>query len=200
MQSPHTGKAVKLPVTELLKSVPEFFGLRLNEQPQYDKLSADGDIEVRRYPAMSVASVTVTKPLEGFEDEAFKRLAAYIFGENRGKKTLAMTSPVLKEPVEAGWRMTFVLPEHYTTKKAPTPLDPSVKVIKIPSRTVVALRYSGNNTPAKMKKAETELRAWLTKHPEQQVLGQAFFAQYDAPFVLRFAKRNEVQIEVDTVN
>lgn len=214
MQSPHTGKPIKLPAIEILKSLPEIFGVRLNEEPAYAVVETDAGIEVRRYEPSIVASVTISKEFDDFRHEAFNRLAAYIFGENDGGKKIAMTSPVLQQtgagekmamtsPVlQAGsdrlWTMSFMLPKKFVNKKPPMPVDPSITLKTIDARTVVACRYKGNNTQKKMTANRLKLEAWLKAHTSYKAVGDIYWAQYDAPFVLPFFKTNEALVEVRT--
>ena len=214
MHSPHTGKKVELPFNEILKTIPEFFGIRVNEEPGYHVVLKDGAIEVRRYPSVAIASVTVNKDFEGYREEAFKRLASYIFGENSSKRTLpmaapvmqsesaateklAMTAPVFHESNGPGWTMSFILPSKLTAGLAPKPIDPNIVLKDIPSRTIVALRYSGTNSQQAMETHQKKLQVWVASHKDQyRPLYEPFFAQYDAPFILPFMKRNEVQVQV----
>jgi hypothetical protein len=213
MQSPHTGNKLELPFNEILKSIPEFLGFRVNEEPSYHVVSKEGSIEVRRYPSMTTASVTVDKNFDNYREEAFRRLASYIFGENSGKSSLSMTAPVLQmkshpeklpmtapvlhETNGAGWTMSFLLPAKLTAESAPQPIDPKISLKDIPSRTIVALRYSGSNSLEMMDKQQKKLQAWLVGHIDAyRPLYEPFFAQYDAPFILPFLRRNEVQVEV----
>jgi hypothetical protein len=215
MQSPFTGKPIKLPASEILKSLPEIFGVRLNEEPSYDVIESDGEVEIRRYETAILASVTVSKEFDDFREEAFKRLAAYIFGENDGGKKLAMTSPVLQEKktgekipmtapvIQTGggnqWTMSFVLPKKFASKKPPSPIDPSVTLKKVETRTLAAIRYKGNNTERRMSANRMKLEAWLKAHSHYEAVGDIFWAQYDAPFVIPFLKTNEALVEVRLV-
>ena len=47
------------------------------EEPQYEVLTRDGDIEFRQYEPYIVAEVTVSQ-----DNQAFRILAGYIFGDN----------------------------------------------------------------------------------------------------------------------
>ena len=213
MESPHTGKPISLPLTEWLKTVPEIFGIRLNEQPTYEVVERDDPVEVRRYPALATASVTVRGHGEDARVEAFKRLAAYIFGENRRNARIAMTSPVQQRPVgsevlamtspvleagthDRGVTMTFVLPSAFVTREPPAPVDPMIVLGRQPERLVAAARYSGNDTERRRRQSVDVLRQWFSRRPDYRAKGEPFFAVYDAPFALPFVKRNEIQVEV----
>ena len=131
-------KELNVPVTEMLKSIPEALGIRVNEEPEYEVLKKDGEFEIRRYKNQVLAEVTL-KALEfdEFRETAFQKLAAYIFGgnvaqEKMGEKyseahrladrlsddsepvseNIPMTAPVLQEEgFNKEWTMSFVLPK-----------------------------------------------------------------------------------------
>ena len=66
----------KLPFTEILKSVPGFFGIRLEEQPKYEVIETiDEDVEIREYQPALLARLTIEGEHDKAVDEAFDRLA-----------------------------------------------------------------------------------------------------------------------------
>ncbi len=187
-----------LPLTEILKTIPEFFGVRVNEEPAYQVIEKHGDVEIRHYEAQVMASVTVVnEDFDAFREHAFKRLAYYIFGGNFEKEKMAMTAPVLQEKSgRHAWTMSFILPKGLDLSNLPQPLDEGVRVEARPAQHVAVLRYGGNNSLAKMKEHESLLEGWLQGQSAWIAMGDIYCAQDEAPFVLPIAKRNEVQIHV----
>lgn len=197
----------KLPFSEILKSVPGFFGIRLEQEPKFEVLEHIGDdeaVEIRRYAPALLARVTI----EGNHDEAvdagFDRLARYIFGDNtpvglrggEGGEKLAMTVPVRQEQTAGGWTIGFFLSNDLEAGGAPQPLDPGIELVREPVRIVAALRYRGNNTDERRLAATRDLLAALAADPRWRADDEVRWAQYDAPFVIPFLKRNEAQVAV----
>lgn len=81
------------PLTEYLKMAPEMVGIRVNEEPNYEILKKEGEIEVRRYEKILLAQISINKPHEEAVKEGFQKLADYIFGGNAAEEKMAMTSP-----------------------------------------------------------------------------------------------------------
>ena len=205
-----------IPVTEMLKTIPEFFGIRVNEEPGYELVEKNGDFEIRRYAARWVAEVSGDEDdFDAFREHAFKRLANFIFGGNKSEKQMAMTAPVVmqltpgKNELEArtlmpevgarGWTMSFILPAALKQGDIPRPEDSRVKVRKAPEQEYAVYQYGGNNTPAKVAEGERKLHDWLASQKKFRGLGGYLSAQYDAPFVLPLVKRNEVMIAISRV-
>lgn len=205
-----------IPLTEKLKSIPEIFGVRLNEEPDYEVLHKEGKFEIRKYAVQLTASITLKdNDFDRFKNLAFERLAKFIFGGNLKDVNLEMTSPVLQKPEGAEtmamtapvfqsqngdyWTMTFILPKKYNLNTVPKPLDSEIHLEEVPPYFAAAARYSGNNTLERMEKYRAELGQWLEKRNDVRPTGKFFSAQYDAPFVIPFLKRNEVQIKLQVL-
>jgi hypothetical protein len=88
------------------------------------------------------------------------------------------------------------LPNETKVERAASPDHKSVTLLEIPRQRVAVLRYSGNNTLAKMTEEDEALRKWLRSHPQYQVEDGPFWAQYDQPATLPFMKRNEVMYKI----
>lgn len=68
-----------IPLTKKLKSIPEVFGIRFNEEPPYEVLKKDGHFEVRRYQKQLMARVALKGlKYDDFRETAFKKLASNI--------------------------------------------------------------------------------------------------------------------------
>lgn len=203
-----------IPASEMLKSIPEFFGVRVNEEPEFDLVEQLHNFEIRRYAPRWIAEVTgEEQDFDAFRENAFKRLANYIFGGNQDDKKLAMTAPVvmqlapganelelrsvLPELGSRSWTMAFVLPSGLKQTEIPKPADSRIQVRRAPAQEFAVYSYSGNNTPEKIREAEERLSSWLKERPDLRGTGSFLVAQYDAPFVIPFLKRNELMIAIE---
>jgi hypothetical protein len=81
------------------------------DSPKYTVEKKDGPFEVRKYEAYIVAQVQVDSDFGGSMNAGFDILAGYIFGNNRGRRTVPMTAPVTEE------RLPMTAP--VTTEKLP---------------------------------------------------------------------------------
>ena len=119
------------------------------ETPRYATVLRDGDHEVRDYPALVVAEVTVEGDQKTAASRGFRLLANYIFGGNRQRAEIAMTAPVAQQaegqkiamtapvaqvPGAAGvWIVRFTMPSAWTLDTLPVPDDRRVRGAPIPS-------------------------------------------------------------------
>jgi hypothetical protein len=183
------------------------------EQPNYEVVYRDRDIEYRQYESYLVSETVVENAGDygAAGNEGFRRLFRYITGSNRAKAEIAMTAPVAQEPVSEkiamtvpvqqsgsadGWRVAFMLPSEYTLDTAPEPTDPRVRVREVPGRLVAVLRYSGRWTERNFAEKKAALQAGL-KSADVAPLGDYQSALYNPPYMPPFLRRNEVMVEVE---
>lgn len=76
------------------------------ETPPYKEVLRDGDFEVRDYPALVVAEVTVEGDQKEAASKGFRLLAGYIFGANKKRQSIAMTAPVAQQATSEKIAMT----------------------------------------------------------------------------------------------
>lgn len=181
------------------------------EEPKYRVLKNDGDFEIRQYDSFIVAETVVdTSDYEEASNEGFRRLAAYIFGENKSRQKMAMTSPVTTEqsekiamtaPVQTEQsgttvRIAFVIPSEYTMQTLPVPNDARITLHPVPGRKVAVVNFSGRWTESNFHEHTEELQAWIQKEGLREA-GNPIVARYNPPFVPSFFRRNEILIPIE---
>ncbi len=200
-----------LVVTLVLAAVPA----QAVETPRYsvERILADG-IEVRRYQPMLLAETTVTTTdHRRAGNDAFRVLATYIFGDNQGRREIAMTSPVeqrrarggteiaMTAPVEqraseSGWTVSFMMPSEWQRETLPLPNDVRVVIRELPERRIAAIRFSGTWSARVFAAREAELVDAVTRAGLVMV-GEPWTARYDPPWTPWFMRRNEILVELE---
>ena len=181
------------------------------EKLQYDVVQKDGAFEVRRYDPYLVAETLVDADFTEAGNAAFNRLFSYISGNNRTNESIAMTAPVNQQSVSEKIAMTapvtqqaagdryavqFVMPEKYTLRTLPQPIDEQVVIKETPGYKAAVVRYSGTWSAKAYESKKTALENWM----QQQGLtaaSEAVWARYDPPFQVWFLRRNEVIIPIE---
>ena len=192
------------------------------EKPDYTVIKTDGNFEIREYPSMILAEVTVEGDRRTANTRGFRKLAAFIFGDNQSQNKVAMTTPVMSKPEkikmtspvvsspvitdmtspvtrsleeEGRWTVNFMMPNKYTMETLPKPNDPDIRIFKSEPCRTVSIRFNGNNSTKNIVKNETKLRAYIDEQ-ELVVSGTPEYAGYDAPWVPALMKRNEVHFRL----
>ena len=157
------------------------------EEPDYDVLLREGDIEFRRYEPYIVAEVTVSG-----DNRAFRILAGYIFGDNADDRKMQMTAPVERR----GRDHAFVMESQYSMDALPAPDDDRIRLRERPARIVAVRRFSGRWTERNFAKHEQALLAEL-ESLGVETTGAPELARYNSPFTPWFMRRNEIIVPVN---
>ena len=200
---------------------PLFFALMLGlnllgspamatEEPPFTVHLAKGDFEVRDFPALVAAEVSVPGDRKDAASKGFRLLAGYIFGGNTAKRSIAMTAPVtqaaasekiaMTAPVmqiggNGTWVIRFIMPLGTTIETLPKQNNPPVKLRGLTPLRVAVVKFSGLARQDDVD-ARTTALSQFAKAQNLQVIGPPSLAQYDPPWTLWFMRRNEVMLPV----
>ena len=180
------------------------------EEPAFRSVLHEGAFEVRDYPALVIAEVTVSGDQKEAASKGFRLLAGYIFGGNKRRQSIAMTAPVAQAPTSekiamtapvtqiqsAGeWVVRFTMPSAYSMDTLPEPNDPKVHLRVLQPTRFAVLQFSGLARKDDVATKTAELEKLAGTH-HLRAIGPASLAQYDPPWTLWFMRRNEVMLPV----
>jgi hypothetical protein len=187
-----------------------YFSSRV-EQTEYTVVRKANGYEIRNYPAHIVAQTTVQGSYQNSLRQGFRIVAAYIFGGNTKKESIAMTAPVTSKggasetiamtaPVTANvdgnsHTISFGMPRSYTLATLPTPNDTRVKLVEVPTQKMAVRTFSWYATDARVKEMGQQMLADLTRD-NVTVTGLPQYAGYNAPWTPPWMRRNEVLVSV----
>ena len=189
-----------------------FFGIQTEETPKYKVLVKNERFEIRKYAPYVVAKTSVKGDYKSSSSKAFRILAGYIFGKNKTKEQISMTSPVemksekiaMTAPVQMSEQndmmtMAFSMPSKYKLEGLPTPDDNRITFERVPAKIVASIQFSGLRSDKKIMNKEKELRQWLEKYPQYQVTQEISYAGYNPPWTIPIFRRNEVHIKLNPI-
>jgi hypothetical protein len=198
----------------LLSSGCSVVGISNVEEAAYTVVIKDDNFELRDYDAMIIVETTIDDDFENAGNKAFRRLFAYITGDNVANSEIAMTAPVIADPAgtspsteiamtapvlqeysQGGWRYAFVLPADLTLETAPKPLDDNVRLAEVPGKKVAVIQFSGFWSEASMQDKTSELNDWISAN-NLTASSEPRWAGYNPPWTIPFLRRNEVMIDV----
>ncbi|MCM2505320.1 heme-binding protein [Aureimonas altamirensis] len=172
------------------------------EEPDYDVVRKEGDIEIRDYEAMLVAETVKGGYHEKARRLGFEALYNFIRAHNRSGKKIAMTTPVLQQLSEGdgkakGWAIRFIMPSKYSKSSLPAPETDDVRIEEVPARRMVAIRFGGVFNASLASKKLMALYNYLADENLKQK-GDPVYAFYNPPWTPGFLRRNEILIEVES--
>ena len=198
----------------VLSSGCSLVGINNVEEAAYTAVIKDDPFELRDYDPMVIVETTIDDDFENAGDKAFRRLFAYITGDNVTNSEISMTAPVIADPAgtssgtdiamtapvlqeysQGGWRYAFVLPADLTLETAPKPIDDKVRLAQVPGKKVAVIQYSGFWSEDSMQEKTSELNDWFSAN-NLTARSEPRWAGYNPPWTIPFLRRNEVMIDV----
>lgn len=180
------------------------------EAPKYKVLETNETYEIREYEPYIVAETVISEASEQAGRQGFKILAGYIFGANKAKAKMQMTTPVTTARTNVKMNMTvpvttqrsgkafvmqFVMESKYTLDTLPTPNDSRVRLKQIPKRVVAVHRFSGPTNEKNFAPHTENLLAALDAD-SVAIKGTPYSAVYDGPWTLPWKRHNEILVEI----
>jgi hypothetical protein len=180
--------------------------------PAFTLVSRDGPYEIRDYPALVTAEITLPGNRSDAITAALTLLSDYFQGNNLDNKKLASAKPVFHTeaaPVTAAlpnaktsrtgfdqqWSVALPIPTQSAITTLPKPGDRRIDLIETPPRRVAALVFSGLWSNDNLDLKRNELAKWL-KTKGMKPVGDPFFAFYDEFWIPFFWRHNEVLWEI----
>jgi hypothetical protein len=189
------------------------------ESPEYQVVATHEEFEVREYrPRIVAETVVMTSSFEEARIEGFRRLAAYIYGDNipserfwmtmpltvdrsrggdRGER-LPMTTPVTVAQSRSGYVVRFQMPRRHGLGELPTPLDNAVQVRKIGGERVAVQSFRDSFDSARVHEHQHNLLEVVREYGIA-VAGEPIFASYDSPATVPLLRRTEIWVPVARV-
>ena len=167
------------------------------ETPNYEVIRKLGEVEIRKYPILFLATA------KG-EADLFGLLFNYISGANKGSSKISMTAPVITlekiamtSPVFTDAdSMSFIVPSMYTRETIPEPTDPHITITEQPSKTLAVIRFSGWGRSRTVEE-KTQILLETLRRNNIEIKGEVTLMRYNPPFTPWFLRRNEVAVEVN---
>lgn len=168
----------------------------VTEKLPYTAVSSGNGFEIRHYPAYVLVQVKEGGDFETAGNRGFRPLFNYIAGFNASGEKIAMTAPVLQEPMaETTHAVSFVMPADFTLESLPAPSQADVTIVPVAEHFAAALKFSGSWNSQKFADKGEELMA-AVKAAGLVTIGSLYWARFDPPFKPGFMKHNEVLIKI----
>jgi hypothetical protein len=167
-----------------------------SETQPYTVIRVEQDFEIRFYPSATMAIISSSaQSYKELGSSGFSKLAGYIFGGNKDKKQIAMTTPVHMNIGDSSSTMAFVMPATYSKDNLPLPNNSAVTIHETADEYVAAITFGGFASNEEIKKQSLLLENAL-KEKHIVYYGPFRFLGYNPPFQL-LNRRNEIIVRID---
>ena len=172
-----------------------YFIMAKTETQPYQVIKTEKDFEIRKYPSATMATVTMdAKSYKELSSTGFRKLASFIFGENKDQKNIAMTSPVHMDINDSESSMSFVMPSEYNRENLPKPDNSEIKIETTAEEYVAAIQFGGYVNDEDIKKYADQLENSL-KLSGIEYFGNFRFLGYNAPYQV-LDRKNEIIVSI----
>lgn len=166
------------------------------EKQKYRVVKKEQEFEVRFYPpAIFATTKSSAKSYQELSSTGFRKIAAYIFGNNESSAKIAMTAPVHVVVNDKESSMSFVMPSNYTLDKLPRPVDDRIELHESPAVYMAVIEFGGYANDQKIKQHANQLLQALDKKGVK-TSGNPTFLGYNAPYEF-IGRKNEVVIPIE---
>lgn len=160
----------------------------------YELVNSFETFEIRNYEASLFTSVRIpSNEYKKVSSTGFSILANYIFGNNKEKQKIAMTSPVAMT-LEDTVTMMFMVPKEMNRDNLPQPNNSDIKFVEEPAKTVAVIRFGGWADDTKINKYKQQLIAALDEKGINHT-NKFYFLGYNPPYEI-LNRRNEIMVEL----
>ena len=137
----------------------------------YTTIKKIENIEIRQYKNSIYASYIPKNEKE--RNNSFRKVAAYIFGDNDNNEKISMTSPVVIK-IHNDYEMAFLMPKKYNLENLPTPDNKEINIYTEPGTLKACISYSGYTNNSTENKKINELKKVLLKHNFTAIVGETY--------------------------
>lgn len=153
--------------------------------------------EIRHYPQCILAQVTVTGPSMRAGNSGFYPLFNYISGANQSQTKIAMTAPVIQQPLAGdAHTISFVMPAEMSPSDVPAPSGSTVTTRVVPEHYSAVRKFRGSWSQERFH-SEGELLLAAVREAGLKPASDLYWARFDPPYKPGFLKLNEVLIDLE---
>ena len=158
--------------------------------------SYDG-FAIVQMPDQVIALVRNSWPLGQNNDDAFEFLSSFIFGNNSTGAEIAMTSPVMRMPLDANaYETAFIMPDGWTLENLPKPNTDRIFFKEVPWSLKAVKRFSWRSSTSVVNNQRAVFQQELTAAGIERY-GLPTLSLYDGPWVAGNSRRNELWVELN---
>jgi len=165
------------------------------KEPEYNILSSMGNIEIRQYGSYVVAKTSLDIN-QNEENNMFRTLASYIFGNNEKEESIAMTAPVTTYTDEQSQHMIFYMLDAENANELPNPNGQSIEFEEFYLGKCVVISFSWFTTQGRIDYYTNQLKKYISDN-QLKVKPTYMLNRYDPPWKLPFLRRNEILVQID---
>ena len=164
--------------------------------PEYEIISQNNYIEIRRYNKLNVITTTENLPYKEATYSGFRTLANYIFGNNKDNIKIPMTAPVITSfPNNENIDIAFIMNENYSIDNLPKPITEKITLQELELGKVAVIKFGLWATSKRIQTKKARLETYLNNNSIQHST-EFLVAQYNSPWIMPPFRKNEILVSI----
>jgi len=165
------------------------------KEPNYQLIKKYNNIEIREYGEYIIAKTTINKNFNVSENNMFRTLASYIFGNNHENKKIPMTAPVTTVTRSNSFDMIFYMLNADNVGDLPATDIKNVIFDSFKLGKCAAIKFSWFTNEKKIARYKQKLEKYLIDN-NLEPYSDYMVNRYDPPWRIPFLRRNEVLVRI----
>lgn len=167
--------------------------MALFETIKYEIIKKDGNIQIRKYDDVLLASTRTDKTPS--LDSGFNQVFQYIAGANDQEAKISMTTPVITYEDQDQLVTSFYVPKKYNKETIPKPTKENVFVNELKEAYYAVIRFRGGWTEKNFDQHNQILLDYLRSN-HYEIISSQFLFRYQPPMVPGLFRRNEIAYQI----
>lgn len=170
------------------------FKLKKKESDEFDLVKKGELFEIRKYPAMLLATISLPAKLLTNARVGVNILYRYLTGHNHKRKIIADNAPLHIEDSDYATKVSLIMPVNIPHEEIPEPINPQIKISRMKSAYFAVIKFKGFVNNAILKEHISKLKSALMVSGIK-CYGNIRFIARKAKWRF-FANKNEVLIPI----
>tara|TARA_B100000579_G_scaffold437926_1_gene470004 strand:+ start:17319 stop:17837 length:519 start_codon:yes stop_codon:yes gene_type:complete len=165
------------------------------KEPKYTTLEKINNIEIRQYNEYIIAKTSIPINQNKSDNNMFRTLASYIFGNNERNENIPMTAPVTSFKDDNTYNMMFYMLDAKSIDELPLSLNNNIifETLNLDKCAVISFSWFVNDK--KINNYQNKLQNFIEENG--YIKSSPFMLnRYDPPWTLPFLRRNEIIVQI----
>ena len=153
----------------ILSLISMLFADENYKEVEYLLLSKEDNIEIREYGTNIIAKITTATNDGESENDMFRVLFKYIFGDNNKNEKIPMTTPVTTYQSDDIKTMIFYMLDSDTLNSLPLPNNNNISLEKFSLGKCAVIKFSWYTPNFKIKRYQNKLNEYLINNDIEKI-------------------------------
>ena len=161
------------------------------KEPAYELLNKNGRIEIRQYSEYVIAKTSIKNSNTEEDNNLFRRLGGYIFGNNVDNASIPMTIPVITKNDNTNYEMIFFMLDAKKPEDLPEPTNKDVILDTMEIGKAISITFGMWTTESRVEYYKEILDEYILEN-NLEIESELMVAQYNSPWAIPPFRKNEL--------